>query len=57
MTIEAVTLAVTAPESDRPQGIDHRTIEQLLAGNFRGWMQLRKTIPHEADILAARGLA
>ena len=27
------------------------------AGNFRGWMQLRKTIPHEADILAARGLA
>ena len=31
--------------------------DEHFAGNFRGWMQLRKTIPHEADILAARGLA
>ncbi len=28
--------------------------EKRFAGNFNGWVQFRKTVPHEADILAAR---
>ena len=42
------------------KGIDTRDMarpEKTFAGNFRGWVQLRKTIPGEADILGYRSHA
>ena len=39
------------------RGVDSRDIDvrEHFSGNFRGWVQLRKTISGEADILAHRG--
>lgn len=46
----------------RPMTLDEAQLQEppvptpakKFSGNFRGWIQYRKTIPHEADILGAR---
>ncbi len=32
-------------------------VTKVFAGNFRGWVQSRKLIPHEGDILGVKGLS
>lgn len=49
-------MAKTWKDSDLLHGIHPNDIspKHTFLGNFRGWVQLRKTIPGEADILAHR---